>query len=351
MKILIIGSGALGSLEGIYFRAMLALGESVDFFDVDPHISVPSWLKPTGRLANNRFTFRLWAAQANIALIRYLSDPVRQYDVIYIFKGMQFSAEVIREGRHLQKFAIWVNINPDDPFNKSSVASTNREVVKSIPLFDLYCIWSRRLLGPIQAAGCKQVIYLPFAYDPSLHSPPAHVEKVPRSESISFVGAWDKEREKVLTGLAHFELRVCGGAWGRVSKGSPLARRIVGGVNIFGVALAEEVFAAAASLNIMRSQNIGAHNMRTFEIPAMGGLLLTTRSEEQEEYFPEGRACLMFEGKEELKEKIEWIISNPDHAMKIRKNGRENVVHHTYQARALTVLNEIRTLRGERRAR
>jgi spore maturation protein CgeB len=122
-------------------------------------------------------------------------------------------------------------------------------------------------------------------------------------------------------------------------------------VNIFGVALAEEVFAAAASLNIMRSQNIGAHNMRTFEIPAMGGLLLTTRSEEQEEYFPEGRACLMFEGNEELKERIEWIISNPEHAMKIRKNGRENVVHHTYQARALTVLNEIRTLRGERRAR
>lgn len=350
MKILIIGSGALGSLEGIYYRAMLSLGESVEFFDLDPHMAVPKWLKSAGRLVNNRATFKLWSARTALALIRHLSSADRCYQLICIFKGMQFSADVLREGRSLQRSAVWININPDDPFNLRSTSSTNLEVIQSIPIFDLYCIWSRRLLEPIKTAGCRDVMYLPFGYDPALHFPPALTQATP-SRAVSFVGAWDKEREKILASVADLELRISGGAWGRVSRGSALRRSVVRRTNIFGEEMATEVYLAAATLNIMRSQNTGAHNMRTFEVPAIGGLLLTTRSEEQEEYFPEGKASLMFGGNEELREKIKWVLSNPIHASKIRIQGRAKVLQHTYKARVRSVLDEVCSLRGERRAR
>ncbi len=350
MKILLIGSGAYSSLEKTYHRAMLSLGENVNFFDLDPHMEISGYLRHVGRLANNRFSYKLRAAQAGRALISHLSNAEHKYDVICVFKGMQLAETVLQEGRQLQKSAMWVNINPDDPFNLDSVSSTNSDVLRAIPFFDLYCIWSRRLLEPIRKAGCKEVIYLPFAYDPSLHSAPMptapHMYK-----SVSFVGSWDKEREATLVGLAHFELRVCGVGWDRVSGKSRLARRIVGRRGIFREELAREVCFAAVSLNMLRAQNAGAHNMRTFEVPAMGGLLLTTRSEEQEEYFPEDNACLMFSGQEELREKVEWVLSNPDQAAKIRNHGRAKAVHHTYQTRALAVVNEIRKIRGDRRAR
>jgi spore maturation protein CgeB len=262
---------------------------------------------------------------------------------------MQFSVENIKEYRQYQKFATWVNINPDDPFNVGSNSSTNDGVSEAIPHFDLYCIWSRRLIAPIREAGCKEVIYLPFGYDPEIHAPPSITPHI--SRSVSFVGAWDRHRESILESIKHYDLRISGAAWGRFLDRTPLARQIVYKRNIHGDELAKEVSTAAVCLNLMRYQNTGSHNMRTFEVPSMGGLLLTTRSEEQHEYFPEGKACLMFEGQEELSDKIKWVLSNAKHAANIRAEGRARVVPHTYKNRAQTVLNHIQKLRGKGRER
>ena len=345
MKILVIGSGANGSLEGIYHRALLKLGQGVDFFDVDTHMSVSGIFARTGRLVNNRFTFGLRAAWAEKALVTHLSRNSNKYDVIVIFKGMQFTAKAIQEGRKINPSSTWVNINPDDPFNTGSVSSTNSDVIKSIPYFDLYCIWARRLMAPIRKAGCTEVMYLPFGYDEELHQP--SIIRLPQNRSISFIGAWDTTRQATLGGLSNLDLRVFGNAWGRVSRHDVLADRVIGRDNIYGQELANETSSAAVSLNLMRSQNRGAHNMITFEVPAMGGLLLTTRSTEQEEYFPEGKACMMFDGNEELKEKITWILANPLQANRIRAEGGLRVVHHTYLERARQVLLKIRQIRGE----
>ena len=74
--------------------------------------------------------------------------------------------------------------------------------------------------------------------------------------------------------------------------------------------------------------------MRTFEIPAMSGLMLTTRSDEQNYFFPEGEACYMYEDISELKEKILYIINNPLEANNIRRQGHTLVQNHTYINRA-----------------
>jgi|TARA_B110000483_G_C18016710_1_gene473337 spore maturation protein CgeB len=44
--------------------------------------------------------------------------------------------------------------------------------------------------------------------------------------------------------------------------------------------------------------------MRTFEIPSMGGLMLTTRSNEQDKFFPENKASLMFKDIQNLTKKL-----------------------------------------------
>src|SRR5207247_9449887 len=59
---------------------------------------------------------------------------------------------------------------------------------------------------------------------------------------------------------------------------SPLINKITPH-NIYGNELSNVTFSSTVCLNLLRSQNAGAHNMRTFEIPSMGGLMLTTRSD------------------------------------------------------------------------
>jgi hypothetical protein len=67
------------------------------------------------------------------------------------------------------------------------------------------------------------------------------------------------------------------------------------------------ISSSAVCLNLLRPQNQGSHNMRTFELPAMGGLMLTCRTEEQQEFFPENESCFMYADVGELKAKIEYI--------------------------------------------
>ena len=70
--------------------------------------------------------------------------------------------------------------------------------------------------------------------------------------------------------------------------------------------------------------------MRTFEIPANNGLMLTTRSYEQNKFFKENKACFMFSTKKELNDKIRFILQNPKKAEKVRQCGNSLVAKHSY---------------------
>ena len=98
---------------------------------------------------------------------------------------------------------------------------------------------------------------------------------------------------------------------------------------------------SAISLNILRKQNYSAHNMRTFEIPANNGLMLTTRSDEQNKFFKENKACFMFSTKKELKKKIRFILQNPKKAEKVRKFGNSIVGKHSYINRVRYLIKKL----------
>ncbi|MAY90761.1 MAG: hypothetical protein CMN00_06245 [Rickettsiales bacterium] len=95
------------------------------------------------------------------------------------------------------------------------------------------------------------------------------------------------------------------------------------------------------SLNILKKQNLNSHNMRTFEIPAMNGLMLTTRSKEQNKYFPENKACYMYGNIKELNYKINFILNNPKAALKVRKTGYKLSKKHSYENRLKILINYI----------
>ena len=81
--------------------------------------------------------------------------------------------------------------------------------------------------------------------------------------------------------------------------------------------------------------------MKTFEIPAMNGLMLTKRSREQNYFFPENKACLMFGSTKELKKKIEFISKNKSKVKKIRSFGYIISKKNSYRIRAKYLLKKI----------
>src|ERR1019366_3742371 len=197
-RILLVGAGALGSIENSYKRALSRLGARVDLFDVEKY--------RIGRLGGNALRRVIVKSLASMSRMRvaqafgeYAKARGHEYDVVVVFKGMDFSPDILRRARARCPNALWCNINPDDPFNIRSPGSSNEDVVAAIPIFDLYCIWSESLVGRLRSAGSPRAEYLPFAYDAEAHRPPR--EPAVRRHDVCFVGGWDPAREGFLAAI------------------------------------------------------------------------------------------------------------------------------------------------------
>lgn len=337
LKILLVGSNATGSLENAYLRAFRNVGlHNVEIFDVDKHrVSVRR--ESISQRIIGRMLGPLSILNIRNRFRSFLSK--RNYEAVIVFKGMEFPRETLDEYRRIHPSTLWININPDDPLNIKSCASSNLYVLDSLSFYDIYFIWSKKLLVKLRENGCRRAEYLPFGYDPDFQIPPHKPVSIKRGV-ISFVGAWDTQREAILNELADYDLRIYGSGWNRIRRKSPLRDKIFP-QNIYGEELSEVVYSSEVCLNILRPQNYGAHNMRTFEIPAMGGVMLTTRSEEQHVFFPEGEASIMFDGIAELRRQLDRAIGNDDIIQRIRSRNEAVIKGHSYIDRAKYILGTI----------
>jgi spore maturation protein CgeB len=333
-SILIVGSAAPTSLESSYLRGFRDAGFARSrIFDVSRY---RPWTYAVG--AVEKLKARLKAATAphllGRALARHLSSS--RYDLVLVFKGEDLTLEALRASRAAGGNARWANINPDDPFNAERAASNSR-IRACVPEFDWYFIWSGKLVESLRRAGAACPVYLPFAYDPHLHRPG---EGEVDTSLVSFVGSWDPRRERSLERLAHCNLRIYGSAWERVAARSRLAPCIAK-QTVQGADFARVVARSLISLNLFRPQNAGAHNMRSFEIPAMGGCMLGDRSAEQAEFLPEGDGCLAFDGDDEMVAAVGRALRSPAESLRIRARARQLVEPHTYVARVRQVLDAV----------
>lgn len=336
-NILLVGSPVETSIEQMYFRAFKSIGcIDVDILDVEGDIEW--WMRSK---VVHRLVPELGNKKAGLILEAYLRNSRDKYSHIILFKGMQFSRKVLDRCRDITPSACWININPDSPWNSESRGATNINVIESLDFFDAYCTWSLSIAEKLKGVGCRNCIYLPFGYDTHSHTPPNFVSKY-RSDTLVFVGSWDNAREDLLAKLSGVEvdLRIYGNGWHKAASSFPWKNSVKNG-GVFGRQMAEITASSMLCLNPMRAQNVGAHNMRTFEIPAMGGLMLTTRSEEQNSFFPENEASYMYDDIEELKEKIRFVARHSTEADRVRARGMALVREHSYSSRAQYLLEAV----------
>ena len=126
---------------------------------------------------------------------------------------------------------------------------------------------------------------------------------------IVFIGTWDKEREKALENVSDLDVGIWGPYWDRISRKSALAAKIRGG--FVDVNTMVKIYRSSKIvLNLMRQQNYAAHNMKTFEIPAMGGFMLAPRTKDHIDFFSGGKEIALYDNFEEMREKAIYYIAH-----------------------------------------
>lgn len=322
-KILIIGSAESFSLEKMYFRAFESLGNQVKIYHA---YNIQRSL--FSRFAWKYFRF-FYFIQYRADLIKFFQKNKIQFDLIIVFKGIFLNKKTILKCKNLSSSSKWVNIFPDDPYNINYFKDiSNTTTLNSLSTYNFFFIWSKKLATKLKSKISKKKIhYLPFGYDEYNHK---GLRASKKKFDISFIGTADNSRYLLLKKLVNFKVLIAGDGWKRRSFSKNFV--ILSKVN--AKKSAEIIRNSRISLNILRKQNMGSHNMKTFEIPAMNGLMLTSRSKEQNLFFPENKACFMFSNENELLKKIIFILSNYKIANRIKKAAKEKIRNNTYKDRA-----------------
>ena len=277
---------------------------------------------------------------------RNLLRAVRQVKphVVWLFKGMEIYSRTLSRLR--QENIILVNYNADHPFEFYFRGSGNANVRASIPQYDLHITYSRHIARQLcQAYPDLPVTVIPFGHDVDEEQYRAleDVKEIPRA---AFIGNPDKYRRGKLLALASagIALDVYGHRWESFLQP-------IDGLRLMGPLSGQELLLALRAyrvqLNLLRPHNIHSHNMRSFEVPACGGIMLAEDTLEHRQFFENGHEAFYFSSEQEMIERTHELLALPkEQADRIRAAARQRCVNgdYSYRARAHQALAEISNL-------
>ncbi|MCC6146840.1 MAG: glycosyltransferase [Anaerolineaceae bacterium] len=336
MRVLLVGIGEFFHVGAFFKRSLEALGHECIFIDEQDYFRLNSWKeKIFYRLSGKR---PLKYRQFNHAVLAACQSKP---DIVMAIKGAWLSPHTLQEIK-TRSNPILINYATDDPFN-SSVSTP--ATVKSIPLYDIYVTTKQNTISDIIQAGGKNVTFIPFGYEPSLHfveKPSTPAEQFKFSSDLSFIGAADQDRVHLFSNLLSKGLgglSLYGGFWDRYPRFRLLYRGMV-----LGRDYRLATIGAKISLGLVRHANRDGHSMRTFEIPACGGFMLAERTEEHLAFFEEDKEAVFFSSEEELLDKISFYLPHDKSRDKIRAAGL-NRLHssgYTYTNRVREILDLVK---------
>ncbi len=335
MRVLIVGSDKHWAIENYFLDHFQSVsGVAAELFPAH-HI----FHKYYYRSIFNKIRFRLGLSSIYQKINEDLLDYVSEFqpDIVWVFKGMEIFPATLEKIKASGTFL--ANYNPDHPFEYAHKGSGNANVRNSIPLYDLHFSYSKNILKQIRERYGIAGEWLPFAYQP-VDNPPHIPEEDIRK--VCFIGNPDKIRAELIGYLAErgLPIDVYGNGWQKFANA--FADTQVGiHPPVFQEAFSKTAVQYRVQLNVFRPQNEGSHNMRTFEMPALGCIMLAPYSEEHIELFEENQEAFYYRNREEAYQKAKEILALPkEKAMEIKKSvqARSQKSRYTYEDRAKQVL-------------
>jgi len=342
-RILIIGAFAPGDLAASYARGFEQLGLDVIRFDADR-----AYLEASPFAGNRYFrrAFRgsLWR-KLNLATIALARDVRPQ--VVLATKAAYLDPETIQTVRR-ELGVPFVNYYPDNPYcgvplNPRKTSAQRHDLLTALQQYLRVWTWEPSLTSRLQRDNVAAA-YLPFGFDEGLLDPSAgpasSCAECNGDHRVVFVGQHSDKREDHIDAIHRHAVALWGARWPRAARRFD-GRHAIHRTGRFGAATAALYAAADVSLNVVDDLNMPGHNMRTFEIPGSGGVMVATHTAEQAAIFPEGEAALYYRTPSELDALIDRVRSEPDLAARLRRNGQAIAREHSYRRRAESMLADL----------
>jgi len=340
MRILYVGSTSKNACASFYADAAEALGHEVlrwdpQFFKAESFnetLQIKLFKKPvTSRL--------LWNHQQILNKCRDL-----KIDILLNLAENFLPLELLRELKTLPHRPHLLYHSHDNNFS-SGILKPN-DFFETLAWYDTIFTTKSQNLQKYKMLGQPRAFFIPSAYEPKVHRPiSASESKLGNQQfAVSFVGTYDRSRDRFLEALDWNQLYVWGDRWKRFDNYKKYKTHIVPHA-IYFPDFADVLSHSHVTLGLLREEAEDKHTQRTFEIPACGTFQLAPRNDEILSFFEEDKEIVCFNSPEEMKDKIEYYLAHPSERNQIAEAGFKRVSDgkHTYLDRMRTMLEKSKT--------
>jgi spore maturation protein CgeB len=337
MKILLIGSDFEYAIEKYYKKYLRNFGCEIYHYDA-PDIVYRNHSKNI----LNKILFKTGIYKGYGRVNRELLEITERFqpDIIWVWKGLEIYPATLKKLKGSYRL---VNFNPDHPFIIIASANGNKNIRNSVGLYDLHFCYHVGLKKMIEEKYHIPTCMLPFAFDrvDAVYQEPENISEIKRICFQANPDAYRVSRLEKLTD-AGLEVDVFGIGWNKTRlKSDPKIRINPIAPRARFWQLNQEY---RIQLNLFREYNNDSHNMRTFEIPAVGGIQLSPYSKDQETYFKEESEIFFFRDDDEMIAQAKKILGmSKQEADEIRNNARARSLtsRYSFEDRAITVFETL----------
>ena len=294
-----------------------------------------------GRLAK-RFLRRAWAVRDETRARLLRRTAALQPDIVMFVGNIEVPLPLLQELKQRRPQCLLCNLLME-PFPVG-----NTLLRTAVPLYDCIFTFSKFQVAQLYWFRAQRVVWLPFGMAPAVHRrvTPNAAEQSRFGSAVAYLGTWQPHVELWLQPLAGQDLKIWGNQWYRSAAHAQLLAKWQGeGAGLYED-MAKIVGSSRVIFNMVRFHNGNGHSMKTFEIPACGGFMLTNRTDEQLEFFAEDDGAAYYSTAAELLDKLQFYLGHDTARSQIARRGHEIAQQHTYAARARQIVEVQRKLSG-----
>jgi spore maturation protein CgeB len=334
-RLAIVGNAGATNVGDSLRRAALSLGYEVLFFDCYGAWRGSHALRSLSWRLNDKQPPGLADFQDSVLAACVRARP----ETVITTGAAPLTAAALQALRHLE--IVCLNYSTDDPWNPTQMS---KWFLHALPFYHLILTTRQANVRDFQRIGCGDVQYLPFGYDDELFGGLGGSNQGD-AHDVLFVGGADKDRvafisEFVAAGPA---VALVGDYWDRArrTRRFALGHRTPDEVRILTTA-------AKVNLCLVRRANRDGHVMRSFEIAALGGCMLTEDTAEHREIFgPDGQVVVYFRTPREAAELASLLLADPGERVRLAGAVRARISRgaHTYRDRLVSIVEAATRIR------
>ena len=260
----------------------------------------------------------------NNDLVAYVKSV--QPDMVFVYRGDLIYEKTLRRLREACPGAILVGYNNDDPYSPRYPFWYWRHFIRAIPEYDLVLAYRHHNLADFTKAGAKNVRLMRSWFVPDRHFTLGTDKKY----DVVFIGhAEDDGRLEFLESIVEkgYRLGLFGPShyWSNRLEKSAALVHLLPVEPVWGAEYNRVLNESKVALCFFSSLNRDTYTRRCFEIPATGTVMLAQYSDDLASMFEPDQEAVFFTSREEMLDKLNWLLENEDIRLRIGKAGQQKV--------------------------